>query len=416
MASVDTSEEIKSAVRRVFAPHLIGPEAPGRNLWQSWRGIVRSLLPLGAVSMGNRIRVMFDGDEVFRSMWRAIEEAQWEVVMTTYIFEPDSVGRRTLQVLSQAARRGCRVTLLFDDYGSSNLRAADLSELRSAGGQVSSFNPVWRWSRPFSLWVRNHQKILVVDNRLGFAGGMNVGRDYAGEELGSGLFRDAHLALEGPCVPKLAHMVLGALEDGVAKRARPQEVQARHWPQALDGGCLVQILESNVRRHQRAIQRALRTTVTRSVERCYLCSPYFVPPSRLRLALKRAAQRGVDVRVLTAGLSDVPAVGMASQHLYGDLLKAGVRIFELQSKILHAKTMTVDGVYAAVGSFNLDYFSDRRNLEVNVSFLDVEMAAVIESQFHEDLKDAREIQHSEWSGRTIWQRLLHGIAYLLLSI
>jgi len=415
-APVDTGEEIRAAVRRVFAPHLIGPEAPGKNLWQTWRATLRSLLPLGAVSMGNHVRVLSDGDEVYRRMWRAIEEAQWEVLMSTYILQPDSVGLRTLQRLSQAARRGCRVTLVFDDYGSSSLQPDELHELRSAGGHVHVFNPVWRWSRPLAFWVRNHQKILVVDNQIGFAGGMNVGCAYAGDELGSNLFRDTHLVLEGPCVPTLARMVLGAMEDDEVRRARSAEVLARPDPAPREDGCLVQILESNLRRHQRAIQRALRTTIRHSVNRCYLCSAYFVPPWRLRRTIKRAARRGVDVRILTAGISDVPAVRMASQHLYGDLLRAGVRIFELQNKALHAKTMTVDGVYAAVGSFNLDYFSDRRNMEVNVSFLDVEMAGEVEAQFHEDLEHAREIKHSEWRRRTIWQRLLHRIAYLLLSI
>jgi len=425
---LDASAEIKEAVGRVFAPHWKRQDAHGdpgrraRNLWLTWRGILRTLLPLGAVSRGNRVRVMADGDRVFHSMWRAIEDARWEILMTTYTLSPDSVGRRTLQLLSQAARRGCRVTLVFDAIGSHELESDDLFELRESGARVHAFNPIWRWSKPLSRWVRNHQKILVVDNELGFAGGMNVGRDYAGSELGNARFRDTHLELRGPSVPELARMVIEALADeGVPLAARPHEFEAPSppapdEPHDCGDGCLVQILESNVRRHQRAIQLALRTTVRRSVERCYLCSPYFVPPPRLSWALKRAARRGIDVRILTAGVSDVPLVRMASAHLYGDLLRAGVRIFELQSATLHAKTMTVDGVYAAVGSFNLDYWSDRRNLEVNVSFLDSEMASLIEKQFNQDLKGSKEVKLPEWKRRSPWRRFVDTLAYLLLSV
>ena len=421
MGSLDATEEIKAAVRRVFAPHLKLRQGRGQNLWQTWRGILRNLLPLGAVSRGNRVEVMASGERVFRGMWREIEAAQWEVLMTTYTLEPDGVGLHTIELLTQAASKGCRVTLVYDSFGSSDLEPQHLRALREAGARVHAFNPMLRWSRPLSRWVRNHQKILVIDNRVAFAGGMNVGEAYAGGELGSGLFRDTHLCLEGPCVPELAQMIIETLRDEKVELAeRPQGFGLypvlRPKAAPVDSGCLVQILESNVRRHQRAIQRALRTTVMSALERCYLCSPYFVPPVRLNQALKRAAKRGVDVRILTAGASDVPLVRMASRHLYGALLKAGVRIFELESATLHAKTMTIDGVYGAVGSFNLDYWSDRRNLEVNVSFLNVETAALIEEQFHRDLKGAREFKLSDWQRRPLWQRLLHWIAYSLLSV
>lgn len=403
----DSRDAIEAAIQRVFAPHLEGRRA---RFVGAWRKTLRLLRPLGAVSQGNSVRVLTDGDEVFEAFWGAIAGAQRSVHLSTYILEPDRVGTRTLLELERAAGRGCRVFVVLDAFGSHRVSSERLAALRAAGATVVTFNPIVRWRAPFSRLVRNHRKILVVDRRLAFCGGMNVAEEYAGTRNGSGLFRDTQVALEGACARDLADMVerdaLG--EDAVDRRRRP--------PEPADSGSLVQILESHVRRHRRAIQKALRVTLGRTLERCYLCSPYFVPPQRLKRALVHAARRGVDVRVLTAGRSDVPLVRLASQHLYGRLLRAGVRIFELESRVLHAKTATVDGVYAAVGSFNLDYWSDRRNLEVSVTVLDRGAACALEEQFLRDLEGAREVHLSSWSRRSWPRRFAGWLAYLLFSL
>ena len=401
------SGSIEQAVRRVFAPEIAVDEPRWLRLWDRWRGTLRLLRPLGHVSLGNRVEVFRSGDDAYERMWEAIEAAVREVSMTTYIFEPDAVGLRMLAALRAAAERGCDVTLVIDAFGSHRLEEEHLAPLRRAGATIIEYNPVLRWSTPVSRLVRNHQKILVCDREVGFAGGMNVAEDYAGARFGNGRVRDTHLELRGPCVEDLARIV----EEIRQQSALPLE------PERAEGdGCLAQILESNLRRHRRAIQLALRTTVRRSVERCYLTTPYFVPPWRLRRTLEQAAKRGVDVRVLTAGLSDVPLVRMASQHLYGRLLRAGVKLYELESPTLHAKTTTIDGVYASVGSFNLDYWSYRRNLEVSVCFLDRGIAAAIEADFERDLENARQVDLEAWRHRTIGQRILHWCAYQLMRL
>ncbi len=406
-------EAIEATLRRVFAPHLAG--ASGARFVGAWRKTLRLLRPLGAVSQGNSVRVLTDGDEVFEACWAAIAAAQSSVHFSTYILEPDRVGERTLSELERAARRGCQVLVVLDSFGSHRVSEQRLEALRRAGATVHafnpfSFNPLVRWRAPFSRLVRNHRKILVVDRQLAFCGGMNVAEEYAGPRHGSGLFRDTQVALEGPCARDLAELVeRDASGDGMLeRRERPSA--------AAPEGSLVQILESHVRRHRRAIQKALRVTLGRALERCYLSSPYFVPPGRLKRALAHAARRGVDVRVLTAGRSDVPLVRLASQHLHGRLLRAGVRIFELESRVLHAKTVTVDGVYASVGSFNLDYWSDRRNLEVSVTALDRGAASALEQQFLRDLEGAREVRLESWSARAWPRRFAGWVAYLLFRL
>jgi len=396
---------VREAIERVFAPHLTTPA--GHRFAAAWRKTLRLLRPLGAVSQGNRVRVWIDGDAVFEAMWEAIAGARTSVHLTTYILEPDRVGERTLGALEEAAARGCRVLLVLDAFGSHRVTEARLARLRSLGAEVVFFNPIVRWRAPGSRLVRNHRKILVVDGRRAFCGGMNVAEEYAGGRHGTGLFRDTQLEIEGPCARDLE--LLCELEP-------LESARERGGPGADAEGSLVQILESSVRRHRRAIQKAMRVTLGRALERCYLTSPYFVPPARLLRALKHAARRGVDVRVLTAGRSDVPLVRLASQHLHGGLLRAGVRIYELQTRVLHAKTVTVDGVYASVGSFNLDYWSDRRNLEVSVSILGSEAAGELERQFQADLADAREVRLESWQRRSWWRRLAAWFGYVAMRL
>jgi cardiolipin synthase len=399
---------IEAAIHHVFAPQL--ERQGGARFTTRWRRTLRLLRPLGAVSLGNAVRVLTDGDEVFEAMWAALAAARHSVILTTYILEPDRVGERTLLELEQAAARGCRVLVVLDAFGSHRVSEARLARLRAAGATVVSFNPIVRWRAPFSALVRNHRKILVVDETRAFCGGMNVAEEYAGPRHGTGLFRDTQLALEGPCARDLAHLVERDMLD------RPSHVHADDGPAGEAGGNLVQILDSHVRRHRRAIQKALRVTLARTLQRCYLTSPYFVPPRRMMRSLVHAARRGVDVRVLTAGRSDVPLVRLASQHLYGRLLRAGVRIFELESRVLHAKTVTVDGVYASVGSFNLDYWSDRRNLEVSVAVLDRVAAEALEQHFCADLEGAREVKLETWIRRSLPRRILGWLAYQLLRL
>jgi len=402
------AERIEEAIRHVFAPHLLRPH--GARFTRAWRKTLSLLRPLGAVSQGNRVRVLIDGDEVFEAIWAAIAGAARSVVLTTYILEPDRVGERTLAELERAAARGCRVLIVLDSFGSHRVAEQRLSALRAAGATVIAFNPIVRWSAPLSRLVRNHRKIVVVDGHLAFCGGMNLAEEYAGTRHGTGLFRDTQLALEGPCARDLAALVEREVSEGPASRP--------HGTFDSEGsGSLVQILESHVRRQRRQIQKALRLTLGRTLERCYLTSPYFVPPQRLKRALQHAARRGVDVRVLTAGRSDVPIVRLASQHLYGRLLRAGVRIFELGgARVLHAKTVTVDGVYASVGSFNLDYWSDRRNLEVSVSVLDRGAAGELEQQFLRDLEGAEEVRLENWVKRSRLTRVLGWVAYQMLRL
>lgn len=388
------------------------------RLRRRWTITLRGVFPLGGSSAGNELELHRSGDEVWHQMWGSMRAARERIWMETYMLVPDRVGERTRKELVDAAARGLEVVLLYDYVGSSAINEAWLAPLRAAGVAVHAFNPIWPWRRHGPILQRDHRKILICDRDEAWVGGLNVGADYAGKEYGNGDFRDTHMRVRGPACDDLAALFAGSLRSiGQPQPASAQRAAPRADAQGT--GSMVQVLESNVQRKRWAIQRSLRVTLERASLRCFASTPYFVPPLRLRRALVKAARRGLDVRVLTAGRSDVPLVSMASQHVYAQFLRAGVRIYEYghaSGRVLHAKTLTLDGVYSMVGSFNFDNWSWGRNLEVSVAVLDAQLAAELERHFAEDLAESREVSLAELDARPWWKRWLHALAYHLARL
>lgn len=404
------SEPLRALLDPV-ARRSVGVQVPVR-LARVWRRTVERLLPLGGSSEGNQVTVFFDGDSAYDAMLAAIHSATRRVWLETYIFEPDRVGHAFLDALHAARLRGVQVVLLFDVVGSPRLTHDLISTLRDAGALVVGFNPPWRLTRPLPLLVRDHRKILVVDDGAAFCGGMNVGEDYAGARWGNSRFRDTHALVEGPAAAELATLFVSSLHAALGRRVLERGVPST----PLAEGVFTQVLASDIPRRKRHIQRALYHTVGRCMRRCFLTTPYFIPPPRLVAALVRAARRGVDVRILTAGISDVPLVALAARHLYSRLLLGGVKIFEMTGRTLHAKTSTIDGIYASIGSFNLDRWSFGRNLEVNLTVVDPGLATRLEAQFADDLAMSRAVRPEEHAARGPLERLRGWLAFQLMRL
>ncbi len=396
-------------LRALFVPRETTPRRLKERIARAWRITFNRLARLGGVSDDNDITLYTGGDEAFSAYLAAIDAAERRVWLETYIFEPDRLGRLVLAALLRARERGCEVSLLYDAFGSPRLQRSDTAALEEAGGVVRAFNPLWH-RRGLPLWMRDHRKILIADD-VGFSGGMNISEDYAGPRLGNGRFRDTMARVCGPAVHDLARVFANSWRVATGERKDTTRV-----PLPRGGGTVLQVLSSSARSERRHIQRAIRQSLTRSLLRCWATTPYFVPPRGLARGLIGAARRGVDVRILTAGLSDVPMVRRASHHLYGRLLKGGVRVYELFGTTLHAKTVTIDGVYASVGTFNLDSWSWRRMLEVNVTIINAGVAQALEHQFELDLEHAEEVQLSSWRKRGLVERSVDWLAYQVLSL
>jgi cardiolipin synthase A/B len=352
---------------------------------------------------GNRVTLLTDGTRTFELALDAIAGAKTRVWLEAYIFEPDEAGKRMLKELTDAASRGVDVILLVDRFGSYKLRDRHVRPLRAAGGVAAWFNPLFGVSshgrKVSALGVhRDHRKILIVDDGPAFTGGRNVSMDYGG--TGDDVFYDVMVAIEGPAVRELGLIFLETLDD---TSDHTRELFAAPPPA---GDTEVRALQLDLRERVGELDHAVVAMVAAAQGRVLFCTPYFIPPAPLLDALLAAAERGVDVRVLTAGKSDVPAVTLAGRYLYPRLHEAGIRVFEMTSHPLHAKFVVADDQYSIVGSYNFDRWGQRFNQEVAVEVVDFELATRLASCFD------RGAQHEVLPEQLhAWRRAGHAVLY-----
>lgn len=349
---------------------------------------------------GNKLQLFTVGDEAFESAYEAIQAARERVWLETYIFQPDEVGNAARDALTEAAGRGCDVILLYDRWGSPRIGPEYSRPITEAGGHVVAYNPALPWQKIgrklAPVFHRDHRKILVADD-VGYTGGANVSRDYGGP--GPELFFDMTLRVEGPCVRDLAAVVL----DSVYEASGSAPALPAKPPVA--GDVTAQVLALNRRKKQTDLDHALRKVLEEATDRCFLMTPYFVPADWFVDLLVAASVRGVDVRILTAGRSDVPMARIAGRHLYLRLLRAGIRVFEMKEPILHAKCITVDGRYSVVGSYNVDAYGGKHNLEVGLGAFDERLSRQLEEVFLDRTADALTVNLEEWKHRPVHKRL-----------
>jgi cardiolipin synthase A/B len=363
---------------------------------------------------GNEVSLHRDAVEAYPAMLDAINGAREQVLLEMYWFASDRAGRRFAEALGAAAARGVEVAVLYDAVGSIGADPGMFAELKRAGAHVVQFGPVAPWRRRFRLerlTRRDHRKILVVDGELGFTGGCNIADPWLPLEDDGRAWRDDMVSVRGPAVRALMLSVLGIWRrtGGVPllhiRRSEPELAR-------VEGGMRVSVLgEASFLRERREISRAYIRELYRARQRAWIRNAYFVPDRAVRRALGRAALRGVDVRVLVPGESDVEIVRHASRATWGYLLRRGVRIFEFESRILHAKSAVIDGHWSTIGTFNLDYLSLRSNLELNVSVDDEVFGATMEGSFLRDLEQSREIERGAFRFRSLGERLLELVAY-----
>lgn len=394
---------------------------------------------------GNRLHLFTDGDEAFAAADEAMRTAGSRIWLETYIYEPDEVGDTVRDRLMDAALRGCDVMLIFDRWGSPRIDARYVKPIVDAGGRVAMFNPLIPWRRigrriaPFRH--RDHRKILIADD-VAFCGGANVSTDYGGP--GPEKFYDMVLRIEGPAVRDIARVYAETFRrisrvDAVAPEAKEGAVDSAA-PEAEDGAvnsaapeaealpavsaesahtsdpATVQVLALDHRHGREDLNVAVRRLVESAGERCWIMTPYFIPPRWFVSVLADASALGVDVRLLTAGRSDVPLARVAGRHLYKRLLRAGIRVFEKQEPILHAKCIVVDGRESIVGSYNVDAYGSRRNLEIGVATTDVTLADRLEREFEARCAESEEVDLEAWLGRSILARAGEWLLHMLFRI
>lgn len=352
---------------------------------------------------GTRVRLLRDGGEAYPRMLEAIARAERSIFLEMYIFADDAVGQRFARALAQRARDGLDVRVVYDSAGSRDSAREFFGWMRSQGVRVAEFHPLHRLFHGFRFRRRNHRKLLVVDGRVAFVGGLNIGREYAAPRDGGLGWRDTQVELKGPIVADLALMTRY-----VWRAARPGRDPFPLEPAPLppqERGIPALVVSSLRFRDRWEIGAHYLHAIRQSRRRVWMANSYFLPSVRFRNALRKAARRGVDVRILVPSQTDFPPVLYASQHLYARYLKWGLRLFEWPGAMMHAKAAVVDGVWGTVGSYNIDHLSLLQNFELTAIFADRGFGAEMEAMFEADFAGCRELTAAAWKARG-WPRRL----------
>ena len=353
-----------------------------------------------SMTNGNSAELLKNGDQIFPSMIGAIRDAKMSVNLETYIFQPDAAGRQFAEAMIDAAKRGVEVRLLIDDYGSS---LGDLEEpLKQAGVNVRVYRPI-RLISIYKIGKRTHRKLLIVDGKIGFTGGLGIDKRWLGNARTTAEWRDTQVRVEGPVA---AQMQAIFSEDWTFTTG---EILAgeRFFPKIAPAGILEVAAMKASRGDASSLPKMLYYMCIQAARKSiHIQNAYFLPDRQTRNALIRAVQRGVDVQVMVPGTNiDLPMVRLASRLHYGPMLKAGVRFYEYQPTMMHTKSFVVDGIFSTIGSINFDSRSMGKNEEESLAFYDRGFAQQVEEMFNDDLKKCREITYPHWSHRGLLARV-----------
>lgn len=371
---------------------------------------------------GNRVTLLHDGAACLGAMLDAIEEARHEILFEMYWFASDRTGRRFADALSRKAAQGIPVCVIYDAVGSIEADGSMFEEMRAAGCDVRQYNPIAPWRKRFDIGLvnnRNHRKIVVVDQYIGLTGGVNVGDQWAPESEGGGGWRDDMIRIDGVAARRMRDVFMSTWRElgGVdpSKRMRRAEVRAEGAPLPEDGSP-VRVLTGDFRAARAAIRRSYLAAIRRADEHIYIANSYFVPDRVIRNTLAAAARRGVDVKVLLPGDSDVPAVYHAGRRLYEKLMADGIELYEWHGTVLHAKTAVIDDRWCTVGTYNMDYRSWRTNLEINVTVEDRGVAQAMSERFRADIARSGKVDPHDWRFRPLGDRIAEHFFYLFRKL
>jgi len=363
---------------------------------------------IAPVGSGNTVDVLLNGDQIFPALLAAIRSARETITYAQYFYEEGPIAREIAEAFADRCRAGVRAHILLDGFGTLQMPAEYRETMTRAGCQVATFRPL----SPLSLVAvfgvgrankRNHRRILVVDGRIGFTGGSGVSPKWMGDGRTKAHWRDTDVRVEGPVVASLQ----GAFVENWLDATNDVLGGESYFPRpSRPGSVSAQIVRSSPAGGSFSMYTMFLLAITSARRSIYVTNPYFLPDARMTQALIDAPGRGVRVVVLLPGAIDNNIVRQASRSKFGELLKAGIEIYEYQPGLLHAKVMTVDGIWATIGSTNLDSRSFALNEELNAVVYHTSVVAKLEEVFAEDLKYSRRIEWDQWRRRGFFSQLL----------
>lgn len=365
------------------------------------------------LTTGNQVTLLQDGPATYRAMIDAIMAAQDHIHMETYILDDDEVGQRFAQALIEKQRQGVQVRLIRDSVGTFKTPAPFFQRLTDTGIQVLEFNPLnpFMARKDWELNRRDHRKLLIVDGHTAFLGGINISSVYSGGSFsqrsrmrpdGSPAWRDTDLRLQGPVVAELQKLFL----ETWAHQKGPALAGENYFPPPKsEGRQVVRAIGSSPDEPYSLIYATLLSAIASAETSVHLTNAYFVPDPQLLAALEAAARRGVSVSLILPSQTDSWLVFHAGRGYYEQLLRAGVKIHERRGVILHSKTVLIDGVWATVGSTNLDWRSFLHNHELNAVVLGTEFGRQLQAMFDQDLAASDAVTLERWRRRPLELRL-----------
>lgn len=362
---------------------------------------------------GNSIELLRDTNRTLGLIEQSVHRAKATIHLEYYIWQPDRTGSKLRDLLIEKARQGVCVRFLYDGFGSSGLSRRFLKPMKEAGIHTATFLPGQTFRERWSINLRNHRKIVVVDGTEAFTGGMNIGDEYLGRHQKYRFWRDAHLKISGPEVWRLQSVFA---EDWLY--ATGESLWGRHHfpPFNTQGTVTAQTLSGGPDKDTDVFQTVMLGALNQATSHILLATSYFAPPSAIVAALENAAWRGVRVRLLVSCRWTHRATLLAGRSCYDSLLKAGVEIFEYQRGLLHSKTLTVDGRWSLVGSANLDCRSFFLNFEAGMALYDAQIASELEQQFTQDAADSRQITVEEWAHRPQYHVMAENLCRLFIPV
>lgn len=361
---------------------------------------------------GNRVELYTRGSEMLQSLLCELRKARQHIHVEFYIFEDDTVGRQVREVLMAKAREGVEVRVVYDDVGCWHVPHRFFEEMREAGVEVRSFLKVRFPQFTSSVNFRNHRKIVVVDGRVGFVGGMNLAERYT-DGLSWGNWRDTHVLFEGKAVHGLQTVFL--LDWYFVDRTLL--TTSRYFPRLEScGNSLVQIVTSEPIGPWKEIMQGLIMTIASAKRYLYIQTPYFLPTESVMVALQTAALSGVDVRLMLPKRADNRLTHLGSCSYVSDALQAGVKVYFYTAGFLHSKSIVVDDELSSIGSTNIDFRSFEHNFEVNAFVYDTDTAVQLREHFLQDQRDCIQVFQKNWRKRPWYWKAAESVVRLLAPL
>jgi cardiolipin synthase len=350
---------------------------------------------------GNRITLLWKNSELFSSIFEIIRTAKELICLEFYIFRNDETGNELAEILKQKASEGVKVYILYDHFGSLFTPAKFWRSLKEAGVHIRASHP-FKWRRPFYYVHRDHKKLILIDGTKAFTGGLNIANEYRGYHRIKKVkgWRDTGIFLEGPISNTLLDFFRKSWEIW-----KGMPIHFNKYVEPISDGLPVIPIFASSSKSRRKMRKLLYYSINQAERGVHMTTAYFTPSRRMVQVLEEAVLRGVDVKLLLPGKSDIVSAHYAGRSFFTKLLMAGVEIYNYQGEVLHAKTYVFDGVWSIIGSANLDFQSLRKNDEGNVGILDANFGRQMMAVFDEDLKHSERITLDKWLDRPFIEKV-----------